>query len=334
MLMTIVIAILAFAVLGGLGFAFSGGGGNSASPQLTKRAAAIGAGTNMRIKQRQKAASKTPEERRKQITEQLKEAEKRERKARLTLRARMLHAGLTPNTTQFWIYSAIAGAIAFVVAFFVASHLPVWARLLVGVGAAFAFSYGAPRWVLSFMAKGRIKKFTEEFPNAMDIIVRGIKSGLPVNDGLKIIAKESPAPLGPEFQRLVENVGVGMSLEGALDKMNEHIPSPELRFFAIVIAIQAKTGGNLSEALGNLSTVLRARKMMREKIKALSSEAIASASIIGVLPPGVGGVISLTRPEYMSIMFNDVRGNLLLLGGAFWMFMGIMMMRKMINFKF
>ena len=332
MLMTVVIAVLGFVVLASLGFAFSGGGG--ASPQLAKRAQAIGAGTNVRAKQRQKAAAKSPEERRKQITEQLKEAEKRERKKRLTLRARMLHAGLTPNTTQFWIYSAVLGAIAFVVVFFVAGHLPVLARLLVACGAAFAFAYGAPRWVLSFMAKSRIKKFTEEFPNAMDIIVRGIKSGLPVNDGLKIIAKESAAPLGPEFQRLVENVGVGMSLEGALEKMNEHMPSPELRFFAIVIGIQAKTGGNLSEALGNLSTVLRARKMMREKIKALSSEAIASASIIGVLPPGVGGVISLTRPEYMAIMFNDVRGNMLLALGAAWMFCGIMMMRKMINFKF
>ena len=332
MLMTIVIALLAFAVLGGLGYAFSGGSGSS--PQLTKRTAAIGAGTNMRVKQRQKNAAKTPEERRKQISEQLKEAEKRERKARLTLRARMLHAGLAPNTTQFWIWSAVVGAIAFVAVFFIAAKMPVLFRLLVSCGAAFAFSYGAPRWVLSFMCQSRVKKFTEEFPNAMDIIVRGIKSGLPVNDGLKIIAKESPAPLGPEFARLVENVGVGMSLDSALEKMNEHMPSPELRFFAIVIAIQAKTGGNLSEALGNLSTVLRARKMMREKIKALSSEAIASASIIGVLPPGVGTAISFIRPEYMSIMFTDVRGNMLLAAGAFWMFMGIMMMRKMINFKF
>ena len=153
----------------------------------------------------------------------------------------------------------------------------------------------------------------------MDIIVRGIKSGLPVNDGLKLVAKECSAPLGPEFQRLVENVAIGMSLEQALDKMSEHVPAPELRFFAIVIAIQQKSGGNLSEALGNLSTVLRARKMMREKIKALSSEAIASASIIGCLPPGVALMIFITRPDYISIMFTNVVGNLMLMGGAVWM---------------
>ncbi|CAM3280643.1 type II secretion system F family protein [Asticcacaulis taihuensis] len=332
MLMTILIAFLGFVIIASLGFAFTGGGGGSAA--LTKRTQTIGLGSNTRTKQRQKAQAKTPEERRRQITEQLKEADKRERKARLTLRARMLHAGVSPDITKFWLYSGILGAVAFVIPLLALGHMPFLLRLLIACGAAFAACYGLPRWVLGMMAARRIKKFTEEFPNAMDIITRGIKSGLPVNDGLKLVAKECSAPLGPEFQRLVENVGVGMSLDGALEKMSEHIPAPELRFFTIVIAIQAKTGGNLSEALGNLSAVLRARKMMREKIKALSSEAIASASIIGVLPPGVGIMISVVRPEYIAPMFTDTRGQLMLLGGATWMFMGIMMMRKMINFKF
>ncbi|ESQ90730.1 secretion protein F [Asticcacaulis sp. AC460] len=336
MLMTLLIAFLGFVVIASVGFAFIGGGSGSSGggAALTKRTQTIGLGTNSRGKRGGKSAAKTPEERRKQITEQLKEAEKRERKARLTLRSRMLHAGLTPNVTQFWIISGIIGAIALVVPLVLLSKMDFMLRLLVALGAGFAFSYGAPRWVLGVMATGRLKKFTEEFPNAMDILVRGIKSGLPVHDGLKIIAKESPAPLGPEFLRLVENVGVGMSVEGALEKMSERVPSPELRFFTIVIAIQAKTGGNLAEALNNLSGVLRARKMMREKIKALSSEAIASASIIGVLPPGVGAMIAMTRPEYIGGMFTDPRGQIMLLGGAFWMAMGIFMMRKMINFKF
>jgi tight adherence protein B len=329
MLMTVAIALLGFIILASLGFVFTSG--PSASPTLTKRTAAIGTRQATRAK-RQKGAAKTPEERRKQITEQLKEAEKQERKKRLTLRARMLYAGLTPNITQFLIYSVILGAVAFIVPVLLLK-MPILFRVLIGAGAAFAFGYGMPRWVLSFIAAGRLKKFTEEFPNAMDIIVRGIKSGLPVNDGLKIIAKESAAPLGPEFQRLVENVGVGMSLEGALEKMSETIQSPELRFFTIVIAIQAKTGGNLAEALGNLSAVLRARKMMREKIKALSSEAIASASIIGSLPPAVGTMITFTRPEYLAPMFTDPRGQLMLLGGVVWMTLGILAMRKMINFK-
>ncbi len=331
MLMTLAIAALGFIIIASVGFVFTSNGDSSAA--LTKRTQTIGLGTTSNNKRKKSTAAKTPEERRKQITEQLKEAEKRERKARLTLRARMLHAGLTPDIGKFTLYSCILGGVAFVIPLIVL-HMPFALRLLIAAGAGFAAAYGLPRWVLGFMAAGRIKKFTEEFPNAMDIIVRGIKSGLPVNDGLRLIAKESAAPLGPEFQRLVENVGVGMPLDTALDKMSENIPAPELRFFAIVIAIQAKTGGNLAEALGNLSAVLRARKMMREKIKALSSEAIASASIIGVLPPGVGAMISFVRPQYIMIMFTDVRGQLMLLGGAVWMALGIMAMRKMINFKF
>ena len=333
MLMTIVIALLGFVIIASVGFAFTSGGSGS-SAALTKRAQTIGMGTSTRSKRQNKSAAKTPEERRRQISDQLKEAEKRERKQRLTLHSRMTQAGIQPNVTRFWIYSGILGAVGFVAPFILLGGMSPLIRLAVAAGAAFVLCYGLPRWVLGFMAAGRMKKFTEEFPNAMDILVRGIKSGLPVNDGIKIIAKECHVPLGPEFQRLVENVGVGMSIEGALEKMSERIPSPELRFFTIVIAIQAKTGGNLAEALNNLSSVLRARKMMREKIKALSSEAIASASIIGVLPPGVGVMISITRPDYIAGMFTDPRGQLMLVGGGVWMFIGIMMMRKMINFKF
>jgi tight adherence protein B len=331
MLMTIIIAILGFVVIMSVGFAFTNSGGGSAA--LTKRTQAIGVRATQGGK-RARSAAKTADDRRKQIVDQLKEAERRERKARLTLSARMRYAGLTPNVTQFWIISGVIAAIVFFVPLVLLSQMPMQYRLLVSIGAAFAAGYGAPRWVLSFMAQGRVKKFALEFPNAMDILVRGIKSGLPVHDGFKIIAKESPAPVGPEFQRMVENVGVGMSLEGALEKMCERITSPELRFFAIVIAIQQKTGGNLAEALNNLSTVLRARKMMGEKIKALSSEALASASIIGCLPPGVMIMIFLSRPAYISVMFSDVRGQMMLLAGAVWMGLGVLSMRKMINFKF
>ncbi len=324
----VLIAFLAVVLFASVGFVLTGG--SSSSPALAKRTAAFGTGTSARRRQK---TSKSPEDRRKQITQQLKEVERRDRKARLTLRARMLHAGLEPNIPQFITYSAVLAAVAFIVPFVAMGTQAVPMRLLVSAGAAFGLGYGLPRWVLSFMCKGRVKKFTEEFPNAMDILVRGIKSGLPVHDGLKIIAKESTAPLGPEFQRLVENIGVGLSLDGALEKMTERVPSPELRFFAIVIAIQQKTGGNLAEALGNLSAVLRARKMMREKIKAMSSEAIASAGIIGSMPPGVGAIVTMVRPNYIGVMFTDPRGQLMLLGGVVWMVLGILFMRKMINFK-
>src|SRR5262249_8136730 len=160
-----------------------------------------------------------------------------------------------------------------------------------------------------------------------------VKSGLPVHDCLKIIAKECAAPLGPEFQRLVENLNMGLTLDQALEKMYERMPTSELRFFSIVMSIQQKAGGNLPEALGNLSIVLRSRKLMREKIKAMSSEAVSSAGIIGSLPPGVVVIISVWTPHYMMPMFTDQRGNLMLMGGALWMSMGIFVMKKMISFK-
>ena len=164
--------------------------------------------------------------------------------------------------------------------------------------------------------------------------MRGIKSGLPVHECFKIIGRESPAPLGPEFKTLSEGLAVGLSLEQALEKMFVRIPTPELRFFTIVIAIQQKTGGNLAEALGNLSAVLRARRMMGEKITALSSEALASAGIIASLPPAVMLAVMAMSPSYMMPMFTDIRGNFLLLLAAALMGTGVFVMKRMISFKF
>jgi tight adherence protein B len=186
---------------------------------------------------------------------------------------------------------------------------------------------------VGFIANRRIKKFTSDFPDAMDIIVRGIRSGLPVHDSLRVIAQESPEPLAGQFNRLVESLGMGASVDQALEKMHENMPTPEVRFFSIVLAIQQKTGGNLAEALANLSTVIRARKHMREKAKALSGEAVASAAIIGSLPPVVATLIGITAPDYMRPLFTDPRGHLMLMAGAFWMTIGVLSMRKMINFK-
>ncbi len=170
-------------------------------------------------------------------------------------------------------------------------------------------------------------------PNAIDIVTRGIKSGLPIQECLKVIARESPAPINTEFQRLVENMSVGLSIDQGLEKMYERMPTSEVRFLAIVMAIQSKTGGNLAEALGNLTTVLRARKLMREKVKAMSGEAVASAFIIGSLPPGIMALVSVSSPGYMAPLFQDPRGHMFLLGGALWMATGIFVMRRMINFK-
>jgi tight adherence protein B len=316
-------AILAFVAIGGVGFVFAGDGQRG---RTLKRAQSItGAG---RAASRQKAAASDPTARRKQILQSLKEQEKVNRRASLNLGARLVQAGLPKNIMGFWIASGVTGAVILA---------GIWiftGKPLIAFGVGFAAAFGLPQWVISFMGQRRIKKFSELFSDAIDIIVRGIKSGLPVHDALKIIGKESPEPLGGEFVRLVENIGMGMTIDQALEKMYERMPTPELRFFTIVLSIQSKTGGNLAEALGNLSQVLRARKLMREKIKALSSEAVASAFIIGSLPPGVMMLIMVSTPSYMAKMFSDPRGNVMLMVCGGLMAFGIFVMRKMINFKF
>lgn len=323
----ILAGVLGFITIAGLGFVFAGGAGGG-SAKTVKRAQLIAGGDRQNVAARAKAAASTPDARRKQILNTLKEQDQQKKKASLSIAARLRAAGLGDNVRMFWI---ISGTIGFVIGLIL---LLLRQMPIVALGAAFAAGFGLPRWVVGMMAKARTKKFTEAFSDAIDIIVRGIKSGLPVHDCLKIIGKECPEPLAGEFRVLTENVGMGMSMDQALERMYERMPTNELRFFTIVLAIQSKTGGNLAEALGNLSTVLRARKMMVEKIKALSAEAIASAFIIGSLPPGVVALISITAPTYMAPMFTDQRGHLFLLIAGFWMTCGILVMRKMINFKF
>ena len=318
--------ILGFITIAGLGFAFAGG--DSASAKAAKRAQIIAKGGERQANVRAKAAANTPDARRQAILKALKDQERKQKKASLSIGARLQAAGLGDNVRMFWIVSGVLGL-------FVAMIILLLGQSpLVAVGAGFAAGAGLPRWVLGFLIKGRTQKFTEAFADAVDIIVRGIKSGLPVHDCLKIIGKECPEPLAGEFRTLTENIAMGVPMDAALEKMYERMPTNELRFFSIVLAIQQKTGGNLAEALSNLSTVLRARKLMKEKIKALSAEAVASAFIIGCLPPGVVTLISVTSPAYMAPMFTDPRGHLMLLVSAVWMSIGIFVMRNMINFKF
>ncbi len=330
-LLFLLTAVAGLAAVMTLGLAFMGGGSAaSASGRKTAKrvAGVVGAG---RVEARLKSTRTGGEPavtRRKQILESLKAQERLERKAKLTIGARLQQAGLSTTPQVFWITSGALGLLAGLAAG-VTLHMP-----LATLGAAFVGGFGLPRWVLGVLCKGRLKKFTEEFPNSVDVIVRGIKSGLPVHDCLDVIARESPEPLAGEFRRVIEGVGVGQDISTALDKMYTRMPTSEVRFFSIVMAIQQKTGGNLAEALGNLSTVLRARKLMREKIKAMSGEAVASASIIGALPPGLLVVVSLIQPTYMSVMFTDPRGHIALMVSVGVMGLGVFIMRRMINFKF
>ena len=171
-------------------------------------------------------------------------------------------------------------------------------------------------------------------PDAVDVIVRGIKAGLPLFDSIKLVAADAPEPLRSEFKAIVDTQTVGIPLGDACTRLYERMPVPEANFFGIVVAIQQKAGGNLSEALGNLSKVLRDRKKMAEKIQAMSMEAKASAAIIGSLPPIVMLLVFITTPDYIALLWTHPTGRLMLAGSAVWMTMGVLVMKKMINFDF
>ncbi|WP_368933249.1 type II secretion system F family protein [Brevundimonas naejangsanensis] len=327
MLLPVLAAVLAFITIGGVGWVLVGG--DDSSGQAVKRAKVLATSRTESVAAAKRAAvANTPEARRKQIMVQLREVDRRERKARMTTSAKLKQAGLELSLRTFVIISVVMGLIGALLAFVLGGNI------LIVLGVGIAMGLGVPRWVVNMKAKARMKKFSLAFPDAVDVLVRGIKTGLPVHDCFKVIARESPEPLAGEFRLLVEGMGVGLTLADALDKMYMRMPTPELKFFAIVIAIQQKSGGNLAEALSNLTSVLRARRMMGEKIKAMSSEAVASAAIIGSLPLAVMIMVTLTSPSYMTVLFTDVRGHVMLLGAALWMATGVFVMKRMINFKF
>jgi tight adherence protein B len=274
-----------------------------------------------------------PAKRRKSVQETLKELDERQ-KARTKrsksppMSLRLEQAGLNWSRRTFLVFSFVCGAVAFALAYFL--HAPLYACAAFG----FAGTIGLPRWIVNFLRKRRIKRFLAEFANAMDVIVRGVKAGLPLNDCIRIISLEAAEPVRTEFRQIAEAQSLGIPLGEAVNRLPERVPVPEASFFAIVVGIQQQAGGNLSETLGNLSRVLRERRKMDGKIKAMSMEAKTSAAIIGALPFIVMGLVYLTSPHYISLLFIDPMGNLILGASAIWMFIGIMVMRRMINFDF
>jgi tight adherence protein B len=268
--------------------------------------------------------------RRKSVQDSLKELEKKQaeanKKKQVTLKAKIGQAGLGFTETQFYLASGALGLGIFVVCFILG--MPIFLTL----GIAFVVGVGLPRFFVSFMFKRRMKKFIEELPNALEVMVRSIKSGLPLNDAIRLIAGEAREPVKGEFRKVVEAQQLGLSIPEAITRMNLSVPLQEVNFFSVVITIQAQAGGNLSEALGNLARVLRERKKMKAKVSALSMEAKASAAIIGALPFVVMVLVYLTSPQYMMILFTDPRGHLILGASGIWMSIGIFVMRNMINF--
>jgi tight adherence protein B len=270
-----------------------------------------------------------PKVRRDQIEETLKELETRRKKAKgPPLSARINQAGLRLSKHQFIIGSGVFGLIVFF------TTLVLGGGPLPAVGFAFGASFGLPMWLLAFLRNRRHAKFLADFPDAVDVIVRGIKAGMPLLESMKVIVSDAPEPIKSEFRAIIETQAVGMPLGEACGKLYERIPLPEANFFGIVISIQQKSGGNLAEALGNLSRVLRDRKKMKAKIRAMSMEAKASAGIIGSLPIVVMLVVYITSPDYIELLWTNRIGHLMLTGSLTWMAIGVLTMKKMINFDF
>ncbi len=304
---------------GGLAFALAGG-----DSRAEKRRALV-------KKPEPKAAGVATVDRtakKKQIAENIKDLEKKAKRKGPDLQTRIEQAGLALSRRQFLIvFAGIAVALGGLTYF--KSGNALLAALVVAISGV-----GLPNLTLARLRKRRINKFVEIFPNALDIIVRGVKAGLPLGDTLRIIANETPEPVRSEFRKIVEAQALGLPLSEAVEKMAQRVPVSETNFFSIVIGIQSKAGGNLSEAVGNLSRTLRERKKMRGKIGAMAMEAKASAAIIGAVPFVVTGLLYLSSPQYISLLWTTQHGEIISAIAIFWMCIGVVMMKKMVSFDF
>lgn len=267
------------------------------------------------------------QQRREKVLGSLKELEARQQEVqKLTLEKKLAQAGVGWDKRRFWLMSLVCGAGLGVVV------MALSLNAIAAAAAAFIGTFGIPNWALGFMRKRRMKQFIEELPNAMDVIVRGIRSGLPLGDCMRMIATEAQEPVRSEFRQIVEAQALGMPIGEAALKLYERVPVPEANFFGIVISIQQKAGGNLSEVLANLSKVIRERKKMRGKISAMSMEAKASAAIIGSLPIIVGALVYASSPQYIELLWTTMHGRIWMGVGGFLMLCGVLVMRKMISF--
>ena len=321
---TLALAFLAATAIGGLAWVF-------VYPSLSgERKAESRRASVARSDAPARQVEKSQRSRREQVEGSLKELDARRKKEKsVPLATRLAQAGLGSWTPQkFWIVSGILAAVGFVLTFLVGGS-PLGAAVM-----AFGTGLGLPRWILGFLKKRREKQFLRALPDAVDVIVRGIKAGLPLFESIKVVAADSPEPLRSEFSAIIETQTIGMPLGDACARLYERMPLPEANFFGIVVAIQQKSGGNLSEALGNLSKVLRDRKKMAEKIQAMSTEAKASAGIIGSLPPIVMLMVWISTPDYIALLWTHHIGQFMLVCCVTWMTIGILVMKKMINFDF
>lgn len=244
------------------------------------------------------------------------------------LRKRLRRTGMEISFKQYIMSNIVIGVIV-VLALTIFTNLSVLPCTAVGIAVGLLI----PHLFITAAIKKRLKAFTVQFPEAIDLIVRGLKAGLPVTESIYSVSKEMDDPIAVEFKMITDEIRFGKTMDEALWHAAERLDTPEFKFFVICISVQQETGGNLSETLANLSAILRGRAQLKLKIKAMSSEGVASAAILGSLPIIMGVVITLINYEYMSVMFEDPRGQLALLGAAIWMTIGMFIISKMINFE-
>jgi tight adherence protein B len=248
--------------------------------------------------------------------------------SRIAALALRLHRTGKDWSLSQYLYASLGIALAMTAIVFIKTHSPL---LSLGVG-LFAGA-GVPHMAVNHFIKKRTGKFTTKFPDAIELLVRGLRSGLPVSETLGVVASEVPGPVGEEFKLVTERIRIGKTMEDALQETADRLNTAEFSFFVITLAIQRETGGNLAETLSNLANVLRMRAQMKLKIRAMSSESKASAYIVGSLPFIVFGMIYWINPKYLGGFFTDDRLIVAGLGGLTWMAIGAFIMAQMVSFE-
>ena len=322
----ILLVVLAMVAVGAAGFALmpsDGIGGGKAKKRLQAFQG------DMRVNRLENDALRTRDQRRKSVQQALKtQTDALNAKKRLTIKQLVFQAGLNIKPRSFIRNSIILGVIVFIVLFVV--QVPLFFAAIFAVAAG----YLGPRMWLNRKRKKYQSQFLDELPNAVEAIVRGVKTGLPLNDSMRAVAKDAKEPVKSEFQRVLDQQTFGLSMTEAVQVLLDRVPLPEVNFFVVVITVQQQAGGNLSEALGNLARVLRNRKKMKAKIKAMSSEAKASAGIIGALPFVVATLVSVVSPSYLLPLFVTDMGHIMLAIAFGMLSMGVFVMKRMVTFDY
>jgi tight adherence protein B len=322
----LILAILAVVAVGAAGLALVPSMlGNS---RADKRISALKG--DIQANRREANATRDRDQRRKDIQQTLKTQTDllEKRKRRIPLQDRIYQAGFKTKVSVFVRNQIIVGAVIFVVCFL------LQVQLLFALVFGISGGYLLPRMFLANRRKRFQAAYLDELPNAVEAIVRGVKSGLPLNDSMRVVAKEVKEPVKSEFQRVLDQQAVGKSMAEAVNVLYDRVPLPEVNFFIVVITVQQQAGGNLSEALGNLARVLRNRKKMKQKVKAMSSEAKASAGIVGSLPFIVATLVSLTTPGYLLPLVQTQIGMIWLGIAVILMATGLFIMSRMVQFDF